>query len=121
MAWPIHLSKWESGLNGEPGIWLAFSSGLDLASSRGASGLRGVDQVEWSGSNGRCALRNRADALKYARESRSSNWRRVRSTRWGGGRSRPAIVVVSILMSLPRALRGVAIGGHRLPPRTMSF
>ena len=46
MAWPIHLSKWESGLKGEPGIWLAFSSGLDLASSRGASGLRGVDQVE---------------------------------------------------------------------------
>src|SRR6266852_8644345 len=40
---PIHPSKWESGLKGEPGIWLAFSSGSDLASSRGASGLRGVD------------------------------------------------------------------------------
>src|SRR2546428_2676643 len=38
---PTHPSKWESGLKGEPGIWLAFSSGSDLASSRGASGLRG--------------------------------------------------------------------------------
>src|SRR5712691_10815942 len=67
---PVHRSKSGSGLKGYPGIRLAFSSGLDLASSQGASGLRGVDQVEWSGGNGRCALRNCADAFKYARESR---------------------------------------------------